>query len=174
MKGLLHIYCGDGKGKTTAAVGLAVRSAGRGMQVVFAQFLKGRDSGEVGVLRQIPGITVLRPDRDYGFTRSMTPEDRAAVTRCHNALLLEIRERMEAGKADLVVLDEFCAACSTGLLDEALAAQVVLGRPESVEMVLTGRDPQVPFVEAADYISEIRAVRHPYTRGIQARRGIEY
>ncbi|MBQ8927445.1 MAG: cob(I)yrinic acid a,c-diamide adenosyltransferase [Oscillospiraceae bacterium] len=173
-QGLLHLYCGDGKGKTTAAVGLAVRAAGAGLHVLFVQFLKGRDSGEVGMLRQLPGIEVLRCDRDYGFTFSMTPEDRAAITRCHDGMLRLVHERMASGETELVVLDEFCAAYRAMLFDIPLAEDLVLHRPAGVEMVLTGRDPAEKFRRAADYLSEIRALAHPYERGIPARRGIEY
>ena len=172
--GLIHIYCGDGKGKTTAAVGLAVRAAGSGMKVHFVQFLKGSPTSEIAVLEKIENITIRRCDRDYGFTFAMSDDDKAEITACHNRTLAEALELMQSGGADMVVLDEFNAAYSCGLLDKGLADRLVLEKPVDTELVLTGRDPQPEFVEAADYVSEILAVKHPYSRGIEARKGVEY
>lgn len=171
---MLHIYCGDGKGKTTAALGLALRAAGSGMQVHFVQFLKGSETSELRSLANIPEITVLRCDRDYGFSFRMDAAQKAQITACHNRMLREAADRLEKGETQLLVLDEFCAAYNLGLLDQSLAEDLVLGIPAACELVLTGRNPAEPFLGAADYISEIQAVRHPYTRGISARRGIEY
>jgi cob(I)alamin adenosyltransferase len=171
---MLHIYCGDGKGKTTAALGLAVRAAGNGMRVHFLQFLKGGETSELHSLAQLPQITVLRCDRMYGFTFQMDDEERAALIACHNRMLREAAVRLEAGGTDLLVLDEFFSACNYGLFDHTLAEQLVFHCPENTELVLTGREPAQKYLDAADYISEIHAVRHPYTRGVTARRGIEY
>lgn len=172
--GLIHIYCGDGKGKTTAAVGLAVRAAGSGMKVHFVQFLKGSPTSEIAVLEKIENITIRRCDRDYGFTFAMSDDDKAAITACHNRMLAEALELMQSSGADMVVLDEFNAAYSCGLLDKELADSIVLEKPADTELILTGRDPQPKFVEAADYVSEILAVKHPYSHGIEARKGVEY
>ena len=167
---MLHIYCGDGKGKTTAALGLSLRAAGSGMRVHFVQFLKGSETSELAMLARIPEITVLRCDRNYGFTFRMSDADKAALTACHNAMLRTIRERLP--ETDLLVLDEFCAAYNQRLLDCSEAEQLIADC--KAELVLTGRDPAERFLAAADYVSEIQAVKHPYTRGIPARRGIEY
>lgn len=172
--GLIHIYCGDGKGKTTAAVGLAVRAAGSGMKVHFVHFLKGSPTSEIAALEKIQNITIRRCDKDYGFTFTMSDEDKAAITACHDRLLAEALGLMESGGADMVILDEFNAAYACGLLDKELADRLVLDKPADIELVLTGRDPQPKFVEAADYVSEILAVKHPYSRGIEARKGIEF
>ncbi|MCQ2459386.1 MAG: cob(I)yrinic acid a,c-diamide adenosyltransferase [Ruminococcus sp.] len=169
-KGLLHIYCGDGKGKTTAALGLGLRAAGNGMNVLIIQFLKGTHTSELETLKLIPNIKVIRCDRNYGFTFSMTEKDKAEITECHNKML----ETAEKSNADLIILDEFCAAYKCGLLDREKAERLVLERSENTEMVLTGRQPHEKFTSAADYISEIHAVKHPYTQGISARKGIEY
>lgn len=171
---MIHIYCGDGKGKTTAALGLVLRASGAGMRVRFVQLLKGGHTSELAGLAGLPGVTVCRCDRDYGFTFRMTDADRAAITACHNTLLRDAMQAVQEGTADLLVLDEFCAAYNTGLLDRALAERLVLEFPPTAELVLTGREPAQIFLDAADYISEIRAVRHPYTKGIAAREGIEY
>lgn len=172
--GLIHIYCGDGKGKTTASMGLAVRAAGAGMRVHIVQLLKGSKTAELESLALIPNIRVTRPDRNYGFTFSMTDEDKAAITKCHNALLEEALREMKNDEIDMLVIDEFCAGYNCGLVDKALADKIILHKPEKCELVLTGRDPEQKYVDAADYVSEIRAVKHPYEKGIDARRGIEF
>lgn len=171
---MLQIYCGDGKGKTTAALGLAMRAAGSGMRVFFVQFLKGGHTSELEILSRLPEIAVRRCDRDYGFSFRMNDCEKAQLRECHNALLAETAEILRSGRAELVVLDEFFAAWNTGLFDRALAKRIVSECPASVELVLTGRDPEADFLEAADYVSEIHAVKHPYTEGIAARKGIEY
>lgn len=172
--GLLHIYCGDGKGKTTAAIGLAVRAAGAGIRVHFAQLLKGGETSELAVLDRIPGLTVERCDRDYGFTFRMSEEEKARLTECHNRILTNALGLMERGEVGLLILDEFNAAYAYSLLDRALAERIVLRKPEAAELVLTGRNPDPRFVDAADYVSEIGAVKHPFERGITARKGIEF
>ena len=172
--GLIHIYCGDGKGKTTAALGLAVRAAGSGMKVHIVQLLKGSETSEINALKLIPNITVRRCDRDYGFTFNMSDENRRKLTACHNDLLLQAENLMSSGSIDMLIIDEFNAAYGCGLLDSDLADRIVLHKPEQTELVLTGRDPHRKFTEIADYISEIKDVRHPYRAGIKARKGIEY
>lgn len=171
---MLQIYCGDGKGKTTAALGLAMRAAGSGMRVYFVQFLKGGATSELEILSRLPEITVRRCDRDYGFSFQLTDEKKVQLIQCHNALLTQTAEVLHSGGADMVVLDEFLAAWNLGLFDRTLAERLVAECPASVELVLTGRDPDVRFLEAADYVSEIHAVKHPYTKGLAARKGIEY
>lgn len=172
--GLIHIYCGDGKGKTTASLGLAVRAAGSGMNVHIVQLLKGSETSELNALRLLPNITVRRCDRDYGFTFNMSDENRRQLTECHNNLLLHAETLMNSSSIDMLVIDEFNAAYEYNLLDRELADRIVLQKPERTELILTGRNPQMKFIEIADYVSEINAVRHPYQSGIKARKGIEY
>ena len=172
--GLIHIYCGDGKGKTTAAIGLAVRAAGAGMRVRFVQLLKGNDTSELNSLNLIPNITIDRCDDAYGFTFTMCDEDKKKITACHNRILSEALRLSENREIDLLIIDEFTAAYGCGLVDKTLAQRLVLNKPEALELVLTGRNPDDCFVEAADYVSEIQAVKHPFDSGISARKGIEY
>ena len=171
---MLQIYCGDGKGKTTAALGLAIRAAGNGMQVHFVQFLKGSPTSELEILKRIPEITVLRCDRDYGFTFQMNDEDKAKITGWHNRMLSEAMDRVYQRKTDMLILDEFFVAYNCNLLDKELASRLVFGIHNRTELVLTGRDPEQQFLDLADYVSEIKAVKHPYQNGISARAGIEY
>ena len=172
--GLLHLYCGDGKGKTTAAIGLAIRAAGAGMQVHMVQFLKGRETAELAILEGIPRITVSRCREDYGFTWNMTLEEKEAITLEHNRLLTEAVQLVTSGAVQMLILDEMVSVYRHGLVDRELAEQLILQKPPALELVLTGRNPEEKWIEAADYVSEIRAVKHPYQKGIGARYGIEY
>jgi len=170
---MLQIYCGDGKGKTTAALGLAIRAAGAGLRVHIVQLLKGAPTSELAVLTNIPGITLARCDRDYGFSWKMTEREKSDITECHNHMLSEGFELVCSGESDMLILDEFCAAYANGLLDRQAADEFLLKEEHAAEIVLTGRDPDEKFLEKADYISEIECVRHPHQKGIAARKGIE-
>ena len=170
--GLVHIYCGDGKGKTSAAIGLAVRAAGRGKQVVFARFLKTEDSGEVPGLGTLPGITVLPCEKSFGFVSAMDEQTRreAAV---YNRSLLE-RAVTEVRGKDVLVLDELLAAVSYGFIPEERVLVLLSENRERLEIVMTGRRAPEALLSEADYVSEIVKRAHPYDRGILARMGIEY
>ena len=167
---MLHLYCGNGKGKTTAAMGLALRAAGRGKRVVIAQFLKGADSGERLALAQLPQVTLLPVPDQIKFSFRMTDEERQAEAKRYQHLLQLIRQ--QARGCFLLVLDEACAAVNTGLLplDDLLSCLDEV----SCEVVLTGRDPAPQLIDRADYITSMEAVRHPFDRGITARDGIEF
>ena len=173
-KGLIHIYCGDGKGKTSAATGLAVRAAGCGKQVLFARFLKNEESGELEILDRIPEIHVIHLERSFGFYRTLTEAEQAEVRQMYKTLWHDIVRRAETDMYDVLVMDEFMAAYNYGLIGHDAAFAFLREKPERLEVVLTGRDPDEDLVELADYVSEIRKVKHPFDRGIRARRGIEY
>ncbi len=166
--GLAHLYCGDGKGKTTAAIGLALRALGRGRKVTVVEFLKDGTSGEVGPLADLGAAVYASGTK--GFVYQMTDDQKAAVRLAQTE---QLKAALEL-ESDLLVLDEACAVWNLDVVDRDLLKQAVLERPEGCEVVLTGRDPADWMVEAADYITEMRAVRHPYERGIQAREGVEY
>lgn len=170
--GLVHVYCGDGKGKTSAAVGLAVRAAGRGLSVAIARFLKTDDSGEVGILAKIPGITVLPSPPPYGFVSAMDEETRKNASRANRELFLRAAE--SAKDADVLILDEIFAAVNYGMVPEEAVLAFLKERPERTETVLTGRNPSERILAEADYVSEIVKRAHPYDRGILSRIGIEY
>ena len=167
---MLQIYCGDGKGKTTASVGLAVRMAGAGMKVAFVQFMKGGETAELASLQKIDNIDVMRCDRDYGFFNTLSERDKKELADCHNELL----DRAFSGNYDGIILDELNFAYGHGLMDCKKAEELILGKDDVAEVVITGRQPAQVFLDAADYISEIKCVRHPYQKGITARKGIEF
>ena len=162
---MLHLYFGSGKGKTTAAAGLALRALGHGKKVVIVQFLKDGTSGEIEPLRRLGAAVFACPNAK--FTWLMTPQEKAAAL-AHNTQTLEAALQMPC---DLLILDEACAALRAALLPEALLQKAVLNAP--YEVVLTGRDPADWMLQNADYITEFTARRHPYEKGIPAREGIE-
>lgn len=167
---MIHIYCGDGKGKTTAAMGLAFRMAGHGKKVHIIQFLKGSESGEISFLNGTD-ITVARCDKNYGFYNSMSDTDKAEITECHNKNLKEALSSLD--KLDMLVLDEIFAAVNLRLIDMELVKTVVENCADT-ELVLTGRNPNEYFAQKADYISEIKKIKHPFDTGADAREGIEF
>jgi len=170
-KGLVQVYTGDGKGKTTAAFGLALRAFGAGLHVCIIQFLKDGSSGEVSALRrEIPCIQILCCG-SKGFLFG-TPSDfqyREAMTGLETC-----REILLEGIIDLLVLDEICTAVSLGLVEEEAVLGLLEQKPAWVEVVLTGRNATPGIIAAADLVTEMRAVKHPYETGQEARRGVEY
>ena len=172
--GLIHIYCGDGKGKTSAAIGLAVRAAGSGMNVLFTRFLKNEFSWELKILDEIPRIRVLHLEKSYGFFQTLSEEEQKEVRKMYAELWNLISEEISKGSWDVLVIDEFMAAYRYGLIEHDEALRFLREKPDHLEVVLTGRDPDQALVELADYVSEIRKIKHPFDRGIRARKGIEY
>lgn len=171
---MLHIYHGEGKGKTTAAMGLALRAAGRGQKVVIAQFLKGSDSGERYALAILPTVTLLPvPDR-VKFSFRMNEEERQEASERFEGLCRTCEEAMSRGEVQMVILDEACAAVTSGLLPLERLLALLDNVPEEVEVVVTGRNPALELLERADYITEMKLTRHPYQKGIRARKGIEF
>lgn len=170
---MIHLYTGDGKGKTTAATGLCVRAAGSGMRIIFSQFMKGNDTGELHALSTIANVRILRSDRQFGFYKTLNDQEKAELTRIHNGLLDEIWEAVQRRECDMVILDEITYPVNWGLLDVSKVERL-LWASDAPELVLTGRNPADFLVECADYITEMRAVRHPFEKGIAARKGIEY
>lgn len=171
---MIHIYCGDGKGKTTAAVGLAVRFAGTGGKAVIARFLKTDDSGEVKSLAKIPEITVIPCRKTFGFTWTMTEKEKNEAAAYYTGLLHEAEETARNRKAGLLVLDELCAAVSCGLVPVTEVLGVLDRLSGDAEIVITGRDPAPEILERSDYVTEMKKIRHPFDKGIAARKGIEY
>lgn len=165
---MLHLYWGNGKGKTTAAMGLALRALGHGRRVVIVQFLKDGTSGEIAPLRAAGAAVYACPNAK--FTWLMDEADKAAAREASARALGQAL----AEPFDLLVLDEACAALKSSILDEALLRRVVAFAKNGREVVLTGRDPAPWLQDATDYSTEMRAHRHPYADGVAAREGVEY
>lgn len=173
-RGLLHIYCGDGKGKTTAAIGLAVRAAGCNRKILFARFLKTENSGELRILDQISEIKVIHLPKNFGFYKNLNEEERIEMRGMYQDVWNLIREEIQTGEYKMLVMDEFMAAYRYELVNKSEALEFLKGRPLDLEVVLTGRDPEMELLDIADYVSEIQKVKHPFDKGIIAREGIEY
>ena len=165
---MLHLYWGNGKGKTTAAMGLALRALGHGRRVVIVQFLKDGTSGEIAPLRAAGAAVYACPNAK--FTWLMDEADKAAAREASARALGQAL----AEPFDLLVLDEACAALKSGILDEALLRRAVTFAKNGREVVLTGRDPAPWLQDAADYSTEMRAHKHPYADGVAARESVEY
>ncbi|WP_294476146.1 cob(I)yrinic acid a,c-diamide adenosyltransferase [uncultured Intestinimonas sp.] len=171
---MIHIYCGDGKGKTTCAFGLALRAAGRGRKVLITQFLKTGDSGERTAIAHVPGVTLLEVPERMKFTFRMNEAEKVAFGAQMKALLEQTRTVVEKGELGLLVLDECCAAVAKGLLPLEDVLSLLDSVPEDLEVIITGRNPDPALVERADYITEMKKIRHPFDKGVAARKGIEW
>lgn len=174
MESCIHIYCGDGKGKTTAAIGLAVRAAGCGKKVLITRFLKTDHSGEVAALQAVPLISVTPCEKSFGFFSQMTDQQKKEAKAYYRELFDQTLHRAVTEKYELLVLDEIMAVCNFGLVEKEQVEAFLETRPEGLEVVLTGRDPWQKLLLKADYVSEIKKLKHPFDHGIKARRGIEY
>lgn len=172
-KGLLHVYYGDGKGKTTAAAGLAARAAGSGMKVLFCRFLKGVDSAEVPSLEKL-GVEVRSINLGERFSWTLSEGERADLSDGMRTFLERAFSDCAAGGYDMLALDEGLDAAGLGFVDENRLISLINDRPSGLEVVLTGRNPSFALLEAADYATELVLRKHPYYKGISARRGIEY
>lgn len=167
---MIHFYYGDGKGKTTAVMGLALRALGSGMPVTVIQFLKDGASGECGSLAKL-GAKIVAGKAAPGFVFSMTEAGKAATRKLHDEHLQAAQAALEEG--GLLVLDEVGDALSMGMVDgDKLLA--LLDRKGETEIAMTGHQPLDALMDRADYITEMKARRHPYEKGVQARPGIEF
>lgn len=171
--GLVHIYCGDGKGKTTAGMGLCVRAAGYGYRVLICQFMKDNSSSELCAMKQVPGITVLPGPEKETFSFLMTPRQKEEKRSYFAQRITRAFTQAQEESCSVLFLDEALYAVETGLLDEELLIRLLEARPPHLEVILTGGTPSGRLLELADYVSRIGKVKHPYDRGIQARDGIE-
>jgi cob(I)alamin adenosyltransferase len=170
-KGYVQVYTGDGKGKTTAALGLALRAAGYGMYTYIGQFMKGRLYGELEALSDHPYITIEQyGDVHHIHREEITPE---RVTRAHRGLE-RAREAMHSGRYDLVVLDEVNVALCFELLRVEQVLALLDDRPLNVEVILTGRGAPKQLIDWADLVTDMQEVKHYYQQGVMARQGIEW
>ncbi len=169
--GLIMVYTGDGKGKTTAAVGQAVRALGQGYRVFMIHFMKGRDYGEFLALEQMPKLTIVRAGRDCFVSREKPdPVDIDLAREGFNRAV----EAVNSGRFNLVVLDEINVAVDYGLVAEKELLTLLEHKPKEVSVVLTGRGATAEVVKKADMVSEILNIKHHYQQGAECLPGIEY
>ena len=172
-RGLVQIFTGNGKGKTTAALGTVLRAAGHGLKISVIFFIKGHFAqGEYKTLRTLPNVKVtafgLRRFINQG--RAVDPNEKIQA----KAALAAARGDITSGKFDLVVLDEINCACFFGLINPADVLQLIKDKPKQVELILTGRNADKKLIEVADLVTEMKKIKHPFDKGIEARKGIEY
>ncbi len=168
--GYVHLYTGDGKGKTTAALGLSLRAAGHGLKTFIGQFMKGQYYGELTALAAVPQVTV----EQFGDEGCIQRHEVTDLHRGHAGKgLARISEVMAEGGYQVIIMDEICVAIWFGLVSVEDVLVVVQGRPAGVELVLTGRRAPTELVDAADLVTEMREVKHYYSKGVLARDGIE-
>ena len=171
-QGLVQVYTGDGKGKTSAAFGLALRAVGRGLKVYVIQFIKGGfDYGELYVVERLPNFKLKAFGRGKFVTDVSPAEDDVRLAK--EAFELA-REVVSGGEYDVVVLDEINVALHLKLVGIEEVVDLIRRKPKHVELVLTGRSAPSEVVELADLVTEMREVKHPYTKGVPPRKGIEY
>lgn len=171
MKGYVQVYTGNGKGKTTAALGLAVRAVGAGMKVFIGQFVKGMHYSELDVINSdLENVTVRQYGRDCFIINEPTSEDKEAAQNGFG----RIRQIVHAGKHELVILDELNIAIYYGLISIDEVLRLIKDKPSHVELVITGRYAPDELLKAADLVTEMKEVRHYYQKGVQARKGIEF
>jgi cob(I)alamin adenosyltransferase len=170
MKGYVHVYTGNGKGKTTAAIGLAIRAAGAGLQVLFAQFVKGMKYSEISALERFSDrISVRQYGRGCFMERFAEQEDIDEAAKG----LQDVQECLHTGNFDVVILDEANIALYYSLFTFTELLDTIQARPEGCEIVVTGRYAPQELIDAADLVTEMKEIRHYYAKGIQARDGIE-
>jgi cob(I)alamin adenosyltransferase len=174
-KGLLMVYTGNGKGKTSAAMGAAFRAVGQGLKVLMVQFIKGSwHYGELDAAKMLPPGTFEIRVMGRGFVKIGTEKpDPADVEMVQKAWAMVVEE-MQAGRFDMIICDEINYAIHYGMLDVERVVRDLKARPEAVHVISTGRNAHPKLIEAADLVSEIKQVKHPYEQGILAQRGIEY
>lgn len=173
-KGFIHIYEGDGKGKTSAGVGLSIRCAGSGQDVLYTQFLKDDSSSELNILKNLDHIHVISCEKTFGFTFNMNDEQKKDAAEFYSDHLKRVIEEVQSKKYRLLVLDEIIASYNLKMVDTQMLLSFLKNKPEELEVVLTGRDPGEELVGLADYVSRIVKIKHPFDQGIHARLGIEH
>ena len=170
MQGYIQIYTGNGKGKTTAAIGLAIRAAGHNKHCFIGQFMKGREYGEIKTLRKIPQIEI----EQFGISKCITKEEvTEEYKKKSKKALQKCVSKMLSGKYEIIVLDEINVAVWFGLITEKDVLDLIEKKPENVELILTGRYAPESIIEKADLVTEMKNIKHYYDKGVNARDGIE-
>ncbi len=174
-QGFIHAYSGDGKGKTTAAIGLGIRAVGAGMKVIMIQFLKSRQSSELKALSKLePDFKVFHFEKKRGFFNTLKESDIKELKSELNNALQFTKKLFDTKEADVIILDEIFGVIENGLVEEAHFQSLMIDKPQEVELILTGRKVPQLLYHSIDYISNIEKIKHPYDQGVLAREGIEF
>lgn len=169
-KGYVQVYTGNGKGKTTAALGLCLRAVGAGLQIYFGQFMKGSDYSEIRTLKTLSGVAVEQYGEGLGF---FTGSDDEAHKAAAQTGLIKAKEALTSGKYDLLILDEINIAEYFGLLKTSDVLELIASKPGNTELILTGRYASKAIMDAADLVTEMAEIKHYYSSGVPSREGIE-
>lgn len=173
--GLVQAYCGEGKGKTTAAIGQGIRAVGRGFKVVMIQFLKGTHTGEIeSLLRLEPEFKIFRFEKDRGFYNELTVKDKEEVKMEIDNAFKFAKKILETKECDILILDEILGVLYNDIMSVNELNEFVLAKPKEMELILTGRFLPEEIKHNIDYISFVKQIKHPYQKGICARKGIEF
>lgn len=169
--GLVIVNTGDGKGKTTAALGAALRAAGSGMRVCIIQFLKGSwKYGELEALKRFPEIDIAQMGSGFTWEKESLDEDRGLARKAWNACMAAVC----SGNYGMVIFDEINYVLHYGLLDENEVVDFLRNRPAQVHIILTGRNAPEKIIEVADLVTEMKEIKHPFRKGVKAQKGIEF
>jgi cob(I)alamin adenosyltransferase len=174
-RGYIQIYTGDGKGKTTAAIGQGVRAAGRRLKVQMIQFLKSSSSGELESLELLkPYFEVFRFERKHGFFWTLSENEKKEVKEDVQKAYFHILDVVRNKDCDVLILDEIMGALSNKLITEEQIVAIIDLKPQSMEIIMTGRNAPEAIIEKADLVTEMKLIKHYFQEGVAAREGIEY
>lgn len=171
--GCIHIYCGNGKGKTTTGMGLCTRAAGYGYRVLIYQFMKNNATSERNVLEKIPNIKFMNGLECEKFSFQMTDQEKAERKEFYEEQFQMLLQMIKEEQFDLVFFDELIYTINAGLFDESILVDFLKNKPEHLEVILTGQKPSQTLIDLADYVSEIQKIKHPFDKGLASRKGIE-
>lgn len=173
--GLVQVYCGNGKGKTTAAIGLGIRAVGNDYKVIMIQFLKNDSTGECRTIKSLePDFKIFHFEKKRGFTWELSDEEKNELRSETSNALKFASKVMDTGQCDVLILDELLNSLELGFVSEEEVCELIDNKAEDVELILTGRNLPESIAQRADYISKIEDIKHPMEKGIDARKGIEY
>ena len=171
--GLIHLYCGDGKGKTSSAMGVALRAVSNGYNVLIIQFLKRGTSSEVKLLEQFDNVKVLANTELSGWSFKMSDEEKVVCKDQHDSEMNKAIDICQNDEIDVLIIDEVVGTLNLGLISKDLVLDFLQNKPENLEVIMTGRNPLPELLELSDYVSEIKKIKHPFDNGIGARAGID-
>ncbi|MCH1981624.1 cob(I)yrinic acid a,c-diamide adenosyltransferase [Ruminococcus sp. OA3] len=171
--GCIHIYCGDGKGKTTTGMGLSTRAAGYGYKVLIYQFMKNNSTSERKILEKVPNIRFVDGLECEKFSFQMTEDEKKERKDYYENQFKMLTQMIGDENFDMVFFDELIYTIRAGLFNEELLVDYLKNKPENLEIILTGQNPSQNLIDLADYVSEIRKIKHPFDQGLCSRKGIE-
>ena len=173
-KGLIQVYTGDGKGKTTAALGQGLRSCGRGLKVFMVQFLKGADSGELHSIEKLhPLFQIFRFERERGFFWTLNEQEKKELKEDIDKGIAFIKKVIQENECDILIIDELLGVLGNKLVTIEEVIEFLKSRPESMEIIMTGRNVPPEIAEIADLITEMKEIKHYFRKGVPSRVGIE-